>query len=374
MARSYSATLPGRPLAVLHLLLTMGETNAGYNEHCLPMAQQRDITICTFFTPQVQPAPGLALFAGNNRMLGFLRALRTALRARDYDVVHAHSVHVALLYLIATLLPWGRRAPATVFTVHTSFGNYKLRNRLLLLPVFARFGKLVCCSHASFASFQGFFRWLAGARLCVVQNGLDLARLDAAAAAQTARPADAPFTVLTVGRLIELKQPLVVLRAWQQSGSPGRLVYVGDGPLREHVLAASAAGVELAGLVPRERVYAYLKAADLFVSASRIEGLPVAVIEAMACGLPVILSDIPPHREIAADTEGVVLVPLGDAAAMGQAITRLRALPAAERARLGQQCRRAVERGFSLAAMHRGYAAVYAQALGQPAEVALHAS
>ena len=56
-------------------------------------------------------------------------------------------------------------------------------------------------------------------------------------------------------------------------------------------------------------VHRYLSAADFFVFASRYEGLPLAVLEAMACGLPCLLSDIPPHREIADEGKAAMLVP-----------------------------------------------------------------
>jgi glycosyltransferase involved in cell wall biosynthesis len=67
-----------------------------------------------------------------------------------------------------------------------------------------------------------------------------------------------------------------------------------------------------------EDVYA---AADVFVSPSRAEGMPFAVAEALACGTPVVASDIPGHRYICGDHTGCELVPL-DAGALAAALSR----------------------------------------------------
>jgi glycosyltransferase involved in cell wall biosynthesis len=207
----------------------------------------------------------------------------------------------------------GKPMPATVFTVHSSYPNYKLRNRLLLIPVFAFFGKVVCCSKASYDSFPAFYRWFAGSRLGYIPNGVDIDRLDGVVGKQQRYTRKGAFTIVAVGRLIEPKNPICILKAFQQSAEQGgRLVYIGEGPLREELLTeleerGLGKQVELCGLIPRDEVYENLTQADLFISASHVEGLPVAVLEAMACRCPVILSDIPSHREIA---DGIDFVPL----------------------------------------------------------------
>jgi len=70
-----------------------------------------------------------------------------------------------------------------------------------------------------------------------------------------------------------------------------------------------------------------LPASDAFVLPSMFEGMPFAALEAMAAGLPAVLSDIGPHREIAADGVEALLVPVGDPAALAHAVERLVANP-----------------------------------------------
>jgi glycosyltransferase involved in cell wall biosynthesis len=356
-------------LRILHVVLSIGETNAAYNEHCLPMTHERDIAICTYYRVKQAPPAPIRLFEGNNSLLGFLRALRAAFAAGDFDVVHVHVVPLGILLLLAKLLWPGKLQAATVYTFHSSYPNYNWRNRLSLLPVFAFFDRSVCCSQASYSSLPPVYRWVGGKRLCVVQNGIDLARVDHYLATQALPLPRSYFRVGAVGRLIASKNPLTLLTAFQQVAAPeSRLCFVGEGDLRSALLAQSlAAGkpiqLELTGLIARDQVYGQLAEMDLLVSTSRVEGLPVAVLEAMACRCPVVLSDIPPHREIAAGVDFIPLVAPGDVDGFAQAIKRFQAMPISERRVIGEQCRQLVERHFSLKAMQRGYAAIYADLL-----------
>jgi glycosyltransferase involved in cell wall biosynthesis len=201
---------------------------------------------------------------------------------------------------------------------------------------------------------------------------MDIARVDRTLAtfAHTPPPA-APFTIIAVGRLIAIKNPMTLLDAFIASALPdSRLVFVGTGPL-DKVLSerAAAAGVadrvEFTGLLPREEVYRRLQQADLFVSTSYGEGLPIAVLEAMACRTPVILSAIPPHREIVDNLADMPLLAPTDQQGFAQAIQAVAALTPVARAALGERARKRVEESFSLAQMHRGYATIYAEVMGQ---------
>jgi glycosyltransferase involved in cell wall biosynthesis len=104
--------------------------------------------------------------------------------------------------------------------------------------------------------------------------------------------------VVSVGGLIKRKDPLTVIKGFIRSevSTAAKLLMLGDGPLRNQCQSAASEPVELVGYV--NDVERYLKAADVFISASHSEGLPNAVMEALATGTPVVLSDIKPHQEI----------------------------------------------------------------------------
>jgi glycosyltransferase involved in cell wall biosynthesis len=176
--------------------------------------------------------------------------------------------------------------------------------------------------------------------------------------------------VASVGRLIPIKNPLCVLSAFQQSADQAsRLVFIGEGRLRGSLMKAIknhdlAGQVELTGLVPRDQVFESLSKADVVISASRGEGLPNAVIEAMACGRPVILSDIAPHREIADGANFIPLIPPDDVAGFTREMQRYKQMSAAARAEIGEKCRKLIEKRFSLATMQSRYEEVFAQVIG----------
>lgn len=359
-----------KPLNILHVLLTLKETSAAYNQHSLPVSDKHHIAICTYFKARLNVAKAITLFEGDDSLRGFLRALQTALAAKDYDIIHAHSPHVGFLVVIANVFMPEKFMPRTVYTVHSSYQNYKLRNKLLLIPVFAFFRRVVCCSRASFESYPGFYKWLAGDRLCFIPNGLDIDRVDRVSEKSLQYSPNGHYTVASVGRLIPVKNPLSVLRAFQQSADQAsRLVFIGEGRLRDLLVQEIKTReleehVALTGLIPRNNVYENLRKADVVVSASRVEGLPIAVIEAMACRCPVILSDIAPHREIAGGADFIPLIPPDDVAGFAREIQRYKQMPTAARAEIGAKCRKLVEERFGLAAMHKRYEEVYAQVIG----------
>jgi glycosyltransferase involved in cell wall biosynthesis len=363
---------PKKKISILHLVISIGETNAAYNEHCLPLAEERDLTICTYFQSDIIPPDNIRMFQGNGSIKGFVHGVRAALDAKEYDIVHVHSPHLGILFLAATRFGHRKFAASDVVTVHDSYPNYKLRNRLMFIPIFASFRGVICCSQASFNSFPFFYKWLAGDRLGVVQNGLDIARVDRIAATTRKGPFQTnDFIIVAISRLVDIKNPLSVLTAFQLSvDQTSRLTYIGDGPLRHTLITKSREAdldtqIEFTGLIQREKVFEHLLNADLFISTSRGEGLPISVLEAMACCRPVLLSDIPPHREIAEGVDFIPLIQPDDVAGFAREFKRFREMSVSERAIIGQKCRKLVEERFSLSAMHARYEEIYAQIIGQ---------
>lgn len=354
-------------LRILHLILVLGPTNSQYNEHCLPMVGRRELSICTYFPPKLEAPEEIKLFAGDGSLRGFFRALRAALDAGGYDAIHAHAPQSGLLLLVA-LVAWGRfrrLRRSLVYTVHDSFYDYKPRNKLFMLPTLATYRRVVFCSHAAYESLPASVKRLVGGRYRVVQNAADTARVDRVLArAGYPRPLSG-FTVLSVCRLEKVKDPVTLLSAFRlASESDERLVFVGEGSLRPELEREVAAGgltdrVTLTGLIQREEVFVRCAEADLFVSASHGEGLPVGVMEAMTAGCPVVLSDIAPHRELLAGASFVPLVTPGDTEGFAHQIRRFRSMTGEERRRIGAQCRELVTSRFGLERMHAGYEAVY---------------
>jgi len=359
-----------RRLSVLHIILVLKPTNGQYNEHCLPLMDKRDITICTFFKSDITPPEAITLFDGDSTIRGFFRAARAALTKREYDIIHVHTPHAGVLLLVALFMfgMYKKLIPTTVHTVQNSYENFKFRNKLLFIPSFVFFRRLVFCSHASYESFPGFFKWLAGDRMHVVQNAVDLNRIDRITKTRPTVRND-EFTIATVG-LIKIKNPITVLDAsYQDNERNTKLIFLGEGSLRPLLTEkierlGLQQQVQLMGMVARDKVFEYFSLADLFVSASWGEGLPVAVMEAMACGRPVVLSDIAPHREIVEGIDFIPLIKPDDVAGFAQEIKKFREMSVSERTVIGQKCRKLIEERFSLPIMHAGYKEVYAKITG----------
>lgn len=137
-----------------------------------------------------------------------------------------------------------------------------------------------------------------------------------------------PPVLLAVGRLSIEKDFATLIDAFGRirQGRAARLVILGEGPEREAlteriVKAGLKADVDLPGWVDNPE--AYMAHADVFVLSSVYEGLPTVLIEALACGCPVIATDCPSGpREILADGQYGPLVPVGDALALADAIVR----------------------------------------------------
>ncbi|MBD2355851.1 glycosyltransferase family 4 protein [Tolypothrix sp. FACHB-123] len=360
-----------KPLNILHIIISVTDTNSQFNDHCLPMMDKRNIAICTYYKSAKKIPSEIATFEGDNTLIGFFRALKAALDYQEYDAIHAHAVPTGILLLLGMIIfgKYQQFIDATVYTIHTSYANLKPRNRLLIIPIFATFKKVIPCSHASFTSLPKFLKNLGGKKLQIVQNGVDLSRIDRVLVERekTLKNDDVTqdFMVISIGRLIKVKNPLCLLRIFQEiSDRTINLLLIGDGAMKSNFIAEMINRqlenrIKMTGLIAREAVYQHLANADLFVSTSWVEGLPVAVLEAMGCGCPVILSDIPPHREIADGVDFVPLIHPDDAVGFAEEITRFRQMSASQRAEIGQKCRQLVEEKFSLTAMHQGYEAVY---------------
>ncbi len=356
-----------RRLRVLHLIINLGETNGQYNEHCLPMIGVRDLSICTYFKAQLTPPPEIALFEGDGSLIGFFRTFYEALKNKPFDVVHAHAPQTGALVVVALLALLRIRSmrPSMVYTVQDSFYDYNLRNQVAMVIALAGFRRIVFCSRAAYESVPAIWKSVIRGRWTVVQNGADFDRIDRALEEGQVVRDESKFAVVAVGRLEPVKDHQTLLKAIAAEAEDStRLVVIGTGGLEATVRANVAQlglenVVELTGLIPRDEVFLRCAGADVLVSTSRGEGLPVAVIEAMATRCPVILSDIAPHRELADGAQFIPLIALGDTDGFAREIQRFRGMPQDEIRELGQLSRDHVIARYSLPIMHAGIDAVY---------------
>lgn len=259
--------------------------------------------------------------------LRWLGRLAHLLRLRRYDIVHGHSPlsAAAARLLVAAAF----RSTGFVYTEHNRWPSYHAATRLADRATYALNDGAIAVSEDVLASMSRRAR----RRTEVITHGIDLESVRAHRAARTARRAelgvgDDEVLALTVANLRANKRYpdlLAAARRVVDSGAPVRFAAAGHGPLEAEVREEH----RRLGLGDRFRILGFrpdaldlIAAADLFVLASSHEGLPVAVMEALVMGVPVVATDVGGLSEAVVDGVGGFLVPAGDPPALADAIRR----------------------------------------------------
>jgi len=210
------------------------------------------------------------------------------------------------------------------------------------------------------------------ARITVIPNGVDAARFVPPAPVEEARRAlgaDASPLVGSVGCLAARKDYGTLLEALRLLGDRGlafRAALVGDGPDRD-ALEARATALGLAGRVrflgERDDIERLLPGMDVFVLSSREEGIPNALLEAMAAGRACVATAVGGTPEVLRDGETGWLVPPGEPGALADALEQALTRPGEARRRGEAACLAAREE-MSIEAMVRRHEEFYERAIG----------
>lgn len=213
-------------------------------------------------------------------------------------------------------------------------------------------------------------------RVRVHRMGVDLAAFPTRVANTTERR---PLRILSVARMVEKKGLGDAIRAVAQLGGGYEYVLVGDGPLRES-LQALARGLPLTGTIrftgplTRRAIVDLLQTTDIFLAPSvtarngDIEGIPVAIMEAMATGIPVVSTRHSGIPELVDDATAGFLVAEGDVPALTDRLSQLIADPAL-RARMGAEGRAIISRDYDVRSLTDRLVSHYEQLLCAPPSV-----
>lgn len=297
---------------------------------------------------------------GLSRLKGLLLAghmLVKKVAEIDPGLIHTHGIRADMLN--ASVL----RGYPSLCTAHNyPYADYpskfgKLRGRFMAGRHMTAFRQLnvIGCSLAIQRQLMAH-----GISAGVVQNGVDTLKFQPVcstrkkALRQNLGLKENTNLFVSVGSLIPRKDMTTLIEAFVKStlGDLATLVILGDGPQMTSLKSKSDANVHLLGNI--SSVDDFLSAADVFVSCALSEGLPNTVLEAMACGLPCLLSDIQPHRELFGG-EGQYF-PAGDVAALAQLIN---SSLIKENQELGLRSRQIIEESFSALRMTQGYTEIY---------------
>lgn len=261
--------------------------------------------------------------------------LRRLLVGSPVDVLHAQSPYPAgIARLVVRTLP-RRIRPRVVYTVHNTWTSFSRPTRWLTGATFGLDAADVAVSEVVRSTLPGRTR----ARTETVIHGIDL---DGVRGARERRDAIRTelglardeFVIGTVANFRAQKDYpnlLAAARLLADRDVPARIVAVGQGPQEDETRALHAS-LDLGDRViltgRRDDAVAVLGACDAFVMASNNEGLPVAIMEALALGLPVVSTAVGGIPEAITDGVDGLLVPARDPEALAAAITRVATDPA----------------------------------------------
>jgi glycosyltransferase involved in cell wall biosynthesis len=319
------------------------------------------------YAPALESAGYRIVHLPYRRSMGFLREVRQCLAAGRYDVLHIHPERAFALYAAAGTLA---RVPTVVRTVHHIFPYAGLlRWRKALERLLCRWVLRVRYVSNSPSGARNERRRF-GNRNPVIPNWYDDAvfrppteqeRRDARAQLGIE---DGTLALVTVGGCWSYKNHDLIIRSLGLLGDGPEVLYLHAGqedPARTERAMARTLGeerVRFLGVVPD--VLPLLHAADGFLMPSTIEGFGIAAVEAMAAGVPALLSDVRALWDFRGVLPGIIWV-APDAERIAEGIEQLRALPSGERRRMGALASQAAQARFGVERGAAGYLALYRQ-------------
>lgn len=284
-------------------------------------------------------------------------ALRRALlefRAEVLVVDRPRDLRLGLLATIGTKIALVDR-----YNAHAS---HPARDLLTRLAYRFRVQQTIFLTHDVARQVLKAAPWMARPERRVIPEGICVeAFRPAAAAARAFRERHGlggdPF-VLTVGALTREKRTAMIVDAVRQMPARPTLVLCGEGPLRDRLEQQAAVlevPVRFLGLLPREELLGAYNAASVVAHACAVETFGLSVLEAMACGAPVVGVRSGGVREVVGETgEAGLLVDYDDTGAMAEALSSILDDPALA-ARLGEGARSRVASQFTLEQMTASY-------------------
>lgn len=275
--------------------------------------------------------------------------LARLLRRHSYEIIHTHAPVPAIAARVAALGPSG---PKLVHTEHNMWDRYRLPTRIANSVTYSRNSAAIAVSRTVAETIDPIPGWHAPP-VFTIHHGTVLGSVHAYSPDERIRrraelglPADR-FLIGNVGNFTPKKDHRNLLQALAGSGNIGEahLVLIGLGPLQEELeRAARDLGVadRTTFLGSRDDVFELLPLLDTFCLSSQFEGFPIALVEAMATGLPCVATSVGGIPEIVDDGRNGLLVPPGDPLALQAALEKVMADPDLA-ARCGEEARRSAE-------------------------------
>lgn len=305
-------------MKLLRLATTLNSTSAPYNQFYLGLQKKFHQTFCSLLKNEILINGEIEYFHGNGSIFSLLRQLRFLVKTQKYDVIHIHSGLTGVIFLLA-IFPFNLSLlDRTVFTLHNSWNVLRTRNKVLDLVIML-FSKKVCtCGVSSKKSLPPYINFFIEKKTLSIVNGFDNERIDNI---EKSKPKNLHFNknkainIICIGALNRTKNQIAFLKSLRNMNISAEVIFLGDGACRNNLINFSKnipqnIYIKFKGRVSRDLALEHMLEADLSISLSKGEGMPVAILESMYAGCYMVLSSIEPHLEISPPPERCTFVDL----------------------------------------------------------------
>ena len=309
-------------MKLLRLTPALKSTSSSYNQFSLGFKETIDQTIGSLHKHEVLIDRKIKVFHGDGSFLKMLKLIKGLIKKNEYDIIHIHNGVTGIIFILAVFPFRLDLLRKTVFTVHNSWNVFKIRNQFLNFVVMLVSRKVCTCGTSSQKSLPKIINYFISKKTQAIVNGFDHQRIDHV---ENQMSNEAHFDksskikIVYVGGLTNTKNQIALLEVLKTFKIKAEVIFLGDGVNKKNLIDYSkhiseSIKISFKGFVSRELAIEHMLEADVYVSLSKGEGLPIAALEAMYAGCFMILSKIPPHNEVSPPPERCFFVDISNKA------------------------------------------------------------
>lgn len=303
-------------MKLLRLTPALKATSASYNQFSLGFKETIDQTVGSLHKHEVLIDRKIKIFHGNGSPLQMVKLIKGLVKKNTYDVIHIHNGVTGIIFILAIFPFRLGLLKKTVFTLHNSWNVLKTRNQVLNFFVMLVTKKTCTCGISSQYSLPKIINYFVGRKTKAIVNGFDHQRIDNVESKKLDKRhfyKNSKITIVYVGGFNNTKNQMALLEVLKTTRIEAEIIFLGDGARKKFSVDYSKnisgpVKITFKGLVSRDLAIEHMLEADVFISLSKGEGMPIAVLEAMYAGCFLILSKIPPHLEISPPSERCLFV------------------------------------------------------------------
>lgn len=295
-------------MKLLRLTPALKSTSASYNQFSLGFKDSIDQTIVSLPKHEIPIDTKIKVFHGDGSILKMIKLLKELVAKNNYDIIHIHNGFTGMIFLFAILPSRLDLLKKTVFTLHNSWQVIKLRNQILNFFVMLVSKRVITCGISSHRSIPTIINYFIKNKTDPIVNGFNHKRIDDIENNKLRNECHfsnkSKIKIVYAGAFNNTKNQFALLKALRKNQIDAEIIFLGEGKYKKSLieyskLIAKPTITNFKGLISRDLAIEHMLEADVFISLSKGEGMPIALLEAMYSGCYMILSTIPPHIEVA---------------------------------------------------------------------------